>query len=464
MKKIAFVHPDDIRALFSRALSDMYRTEVPKYGALLDLVANINAQVLHEDKALAIRLRDADQLQRLEVERHGAIRLGTAGELAVMRRLFAIMGMYPVGYYDLSVAGIPVHSTAFRPVDESSLKRNPFRVFTSLLRLELIDDAALRGRAAGILARRRIFTDRCLELIAQAEREGGLSEADAKEFTAQALETFRWHSEATVDIATYRQLKATHPLVADVVCFKGPHINHLTPRVLDIDAAQHAMLERGLRAKETIEGPPRRKVPILLRQTSFLALEESIRFPQPECVDGTHTARFGEIEQRGCALTPAGRALYDELLKFSLDAGRDADAKGTLLARAFYAFPDDMLALHRERLAYFRYSVDQSAVAQPGRQPATADASIDQLIDEGLVRAEPLVYEDFLPVSAAGIFRSNLGTEGKAQYAGGANRGAFEAALGGRVLDEFALYEAVQAATLEACRRELARLDAASTV
>ncbi len=27
---------------------------------------------------------------------------------------------------------------------------------------------------------------------------------------------------------------------------------------------------------------------------------------------GTHTARFGEIEQRGVALTPKGRQLYDD--------------------------------------------------------------------------------------------------------------------------------------------------------
>jgi uncharacterized glyoxalase superfamily metalloenzyme YdcJ len=48
-----------------------------------------------------------------------------------MRRLFAVMGMAPVGYYDLSVAGVPVHSTTFRPVTDAALAYNPFRVFTS---------------------------------------------------------------------------------------------------------------------------------------------------------------------------------------------------------------------------------------------------------------------------------------------------------------------------------------------
>lgn len=452
MSTHAFVHPDHIRTLFSRALSAMYRTEVPQYGTLLELVADINARVLHEDRALAARLHAAQDLDRLDVERHGAIRLGTAQELSTLRRLFALMGMEPVGYYDLSMAGVPVHATAFRPVDERSLERNPFRVFTSLLRLELIEDAALRQRAAEILLGRRIFTPDCLALIDQAERQGGLTDAHAQAFVAQALETFRWHREATVDIRTYRQLRASHPLVADVVCFKGPHINHLTPRVLDIDEAQAEMHRRGLRAKDSIEGPPWRRHLILLRQTSFLALEEGIRFPGEGGADGTHTARFGEIEQRGCALTPRGRALYDELLARALAAERAGTPRATALAQAFEAFPDDLATLHRERLAYFRYTLDPERVAASSPD---AQASPDDLLAGGWLRAQPLVYEDFLPVSAAGIFRSNLGSEGAAIQADGGNRAAFEAALGTAVQDEFALYEAAQAGSLAACRNEL---------
>jgi len=268
--------------------------------------------------------------------------------------------------------------------------------------------------------------------------------------------TFRWHSDATVDIATYRSLRASHPLIADVVCFKGPHINHLTPRVLDIDQAQAAMVEAGIRAKEVIEGPPRRNCPILLRQTSFLALEEPIRFRGTANVDGTHTARFGEIEQRGCALTPKGRALYDQLLAAHLAAGPDAMAEASALSCAFRAFPDDARTLRRERLAYFRYSVDRNRL---GNSVASlAGKNFDELVELGVLHAQPIVYEDFLPVSAAGIFRSNLGSEDAAQYASGGNRLAFETALGTNVLNEFALYEATQASSLEDCGRELAAL------
>ncbi len=448
-----FVSPDDIRSLFAQAMSTMYRTEVPLYGTLVDLVAEINDAVLTATPALAEQLDRTDERARLDQERHGAIRVGTAEELATLGRLFALMGMYPIGYYDLSVAGVPVHSTAFRPRTAQALARNPFRVFTSLLRLELIENAALREQSAAILAQRRIFTDTALALIAQAEREGGLDEADARRFVIEALETFRWHGDATVSLDTYHALHDAHRLIADVVSFRGPHINHLTPRTLDIDAAQDGMLARGIDAKAVIEGPPPRRCPILLRQTSFKALEETVHFPSGEAGDaGTHTARFGEIEQRGLALTPKGRALYDQLLAQARDSG-GAGSTGqdypTRLAAAFTAFPDDHDTLRREGLGYYRYALTDAGRANPA---AVADLPAEALIAAGLASADPIVYEDFLPVSAAGIFQSNLGGDEQRAYAAHANRDAFEQALGMTVEDEFAIYARLQAESLASLR------------
>lgn len=448
-----FVSPDDIRSLFAQAMSTMYRTEVPLYGTLVDLVAEINDAVLTANPALAEQLDRTDERTRLDQERHGAIRVGTAEELATLGRLFAVMGMHPVGYYDLSVAGVPVHSTAFRPRTAKALAHNPFRVFTSLLRLELIEDAALRDESARILARRRIFTDAALALIDQAERDGGLGQEDARRFVIESLETFRWHGDATVSLATYHALHDAHRLIADVVSFRGPHINHLTPRTLDIDAAQAAMLARGIDAKAVVEGPPPRRCPILLRQTSFKALQETVHFPSGEAADaGTHTARFGEIEQRGLALTPKGRALYDQLLAQARDSG-GAGSTGqdypTRLAAAFTAFPDDHATLRREGLGYYRYALTDAGRADPA---AIGDLSAEALIAAGLASADPIVYEDFLPVSAAGIFQSNLGGEEQRAYAAHANREAFEQALGMQVEDEFAIYERLQAESLATLR------------
>lgn len=451
----SFASSNHIRHLFAQSMSEMYRTEVPQYGTLLELVADINRATLAGDEQLRKQLECTDELRRLDVERHGAIRLGTAKELADMRRIFRVMGMHPVGYYDLSVAGVPVHATAFRPIDDESLRTNPFRVFTSLLRLELIADRAVREEAASILAERAIFTKRALELTALAEQTGGLTADQAVEFVREVTQTFRWHRESTVSHASYRKLHDAHRLVADVVSFKGPHINHLTPRTLDIDAAQAEMPRRGIACKEIVEGPPRRKHPILLRQTSFKALEETIVFAGDQ-TGGTHTARFGEIEQRGMALTRAGRALYDQLLSRvrSMEGARSTTQDyNDRLAAAFLDFPDDLDALIDEGLAFFRWRVvDGKGLSCAASSGAPFD--LKALRKQGLIAAEPIVYEDFLPVSAAGIFQSNLGGVEQKSYVANAAQEAFEGALGTTVSDEIALYEQSQESSIEAIRAQ----------
>jgi uncharacterized glyoxalase superfamily metalloenzyme YdcJ len=170
-------------------------------------------------------------------------------------------------------------------------------------------------------------------------------------------------------------------------------------------------------------------VPILLRQTSFKALSETITFT--DAAAGKHTARFGEIEQRGLALTPAGRALYDRLLQ------DDAD---------FSAFPDDIAAIRQQQLGYFRYTLQPGATVPAG---ATI-AQLESLIDTDVVRVTPIIYEDFLPVSAAGIFQSNLGSERGKVSKGNPNKQAFEQALGCAVLDEFTLYQQIEDRSLAA--------------
>jgi uncharacterized glyoxalase superfamily metalloenzyme YdcJ len=462
------VSPDALRRRFSAALSRMYRQEVPAYGTLLTLVEAVNARVRADSPTRAGQLDGAGDGRRLGEERHGAIRLGTADELATLGRLFALLGMRPVGYYDLSVAGLPVHSTAFRPITIDALRDNAFRVFVSWLRLELLADGALRDEARALLASRDIFPARLRSLICRGERDGGLDETSATQLLEDALSVFRWHASARAKADLYGRLLRTHGLIADVVCFRGPHINHLTPRTLDIEAVQAGMPACGITPKAIIEGPPARVCPILLRQTSFRALEEPILFPDGtgSFVAGTHTARFGEVEQRGAALTPAGRALYDQLLA-------DAHTPTTMgagslpLQMAFSAFPDDWEALRIQQLAWFQYQLTDSGVAAapspqaaallaaatlPGTpQAASHSTRLDALIAQGWIIATPIIYEDFLPVSAAGIFRSNLDQVSAAILPAEPARTAFEAALGMTLLDEQSLYSAQQQASIESC-------------
>jgi uncharacterized glyoxalase superfamily metalloenzyme YdcJ len=453
MSHPSFVSPDLIRQRFSKAMSDMYREEVPLYGALMELVEQTNRHVLDSDPQVARQLNNTGEIERLDLERHGAIRVGTAAELATLARLFAVMGMQPVGYYDLTPAGVPVHSTAFRAVHEASLQVSPFRVFTSLLRLELIEDLELRAFAQSVLDKRSIFTPAALRLIDRAETQGGLTEKEADEFVEQSLETFRWHHSATVTAEQYQKLSAQHRLIADVVAFKGPHINHLTPRTLDIDIVQAQMPAHGITPKAVIEGPPRRQCPILLRQTSFKALDEPVTFTDQADTRGSHSARFGEIEQRGAALTPKGRALYDRLLNAARDELKDfpneanAARYNELMAQHFSEFPDTHEGMRQQELAFFRYFVTEEGQAADELDTL----SLEELVSGGYLRVEPLVYEDFLLVSAAGIFQSNLGDGAQTHYGEHSNQQAFEKALGRSTIDELQLYAQTQQRSIEQC-------------
>jgi uncharacterized glyoxalase superfamily metalloenzyme YdcJ len=259
-------------------MSQMYAQEVPAYQSLQALVSEVNERVMQVQPSLRAELAQQGGLSDLDVVQHGAVRVGTASEMRSVCRLLAVMGMHPVGYYDLGPAGVPVHSTAFRAIDPQAMREAPFRLFVSMLRPELIEELPLRERVAELLQAREGFSPRLLSLIEQAEASGGLDGPSADELVSLARAAFRWCGEATVSQEEYRTLHRSHPVLADIACFMRPHINHLTPRCLDIDAAQQAMREQAMQPKEFIEGPARHTPALLLRQTSFKARPEPVRF------------------------------------------------------------------------------------------------------------------------------------------------------------------------------------------
>lgn len=462
-----FSRQDDLRSAFALSMSDMYKAEVPLYGDLVQIVQETNKHVLDTKHQTPEAVHWLDESTRLDLERHGAIRVGTPQELGTMRRLFALIGLHPVGYYDLSVASLPMHATAFRPLTPEALASNSFRMFTTLLRPELLAPSA-RELAMWLLSRRSIFSPALMELIDVGETQHGFTPEQGTAFIAEAMKTFMWQPITTTSHDDYLKLKGEHPIIADVACFASAHINHLTPRTLDIDMAHSEMKAQGLAVKSRIEGPPLRSIPILLRQTSFLALEERVQFPSTtnrqvtssSLMEGYHRARFGEIEQRGAAVTPRGRRLYDQLLSRATQESRHTHATPTktdeILRRVFQDFPDQWAALVEQRLVYCTYSVvdDRELSAGHIHDPC----SVNSLLKSGVLRASPQTYEDFLPFSAAGIFQSNLGqtrsNDGE-QLGRGGDKAGFERALGAPVLDADALYQVAEIDSLVACSRKL---------
>jgi uncharacterized glyoxalase superfamily metalloenzyme YdcJ len=161
---------------------------------------------------------------------------------------------------------------------------------------------------------------------------------------------------------------------------------------------------------DAIQGPPACHGPdVLLRQTSFRALAEPRRFREADGTvsDGTLRVRFGEVESRGVALTPKGRDRYDAAMATPDPAAVWSD---------YFPATDDQMA--DAGLAYYH-----------GGDPS-----------------KPVVYEDFLPASAAGIFRSNLDTDIEASGATDDSEYSLDwlaGQIGHHIHDPYDLYEKV---------------------
>lgn len=254
---------------------------------------------------------------------------------------------------------------------------------------------------------------------------------------------FRHFTDAQIDAMTVAP-------VADSVIITIVHsmLARFAQQDLQLTSLKHAGY------KDFTEGPSE-DVPVLLRQDAYKALTEPVTFRNADgsTVNAVHTARFGEIEQRGYATTAAGRKLYDACLAVA-DAAREKDpslpkkdfaAYEALYAAPFAPFGKTLPELLAKGQVYARYSPTTKGVNAKGSLTFT---DLNTLVADGYVRYEGLRYEDFLPVSAAGIFASNLnqyGTQSTATAKPKYTQQDLEKVLGCAIVSSDLVYSAIEA-------------------
>lgn len=444
----------ELRAKFAQSLSTMYGKEVPAYNTLVDVSTKVNEDYLRRHGAAAERL---GSIGRVTAERHGAIRVGSEREMSQVARVFAAFGMYPVGFYDLrdaSSSAVPVVSTAFRPIDTDELANNPFRVFTSMLAVEdpRFFSPDLQKELAAFFDKRELFGEELLELSDRAAADGGLAGPEADRLLELATAAFELSADP-VDHEWYRRLEAISAVASDIGGVTSTHINHLTPRALDIDALYTGMEALGIKMIDEIQGPPRWDGPdVLLRQTSFKALGEErlFRHADGSIKPGELRVRFGEMEARGIALTPVGRDVYDRMVA-EVDKRLHESPEQTRqdVARAVWEenLPRTEAELAAKGLAFFTFAARPEKLSGTQTGPVT----LAELIATGAAVPQPIVYEDFLPRSAAGIFQSNLADEGSkndGEEAADYDIHRMTRIVGAEVRDPYQLYQAQQEASV----------------
>lgn len=300
----------------------------------------------------------------------------------------------------------------------------------------------------------------CIDLYSAAMKRcmGEMDEPAFRARAVRALDRLRATADRDFMLLQFKRLSRR-----SVDSFKPA-----TPAPGAVEALAEALIER-LKApqfalhklphagfKNLTEGPSA-DTPILLRQDAYRALTEPVTFTNPDgsVVETTHTARFGEIEQRSYAVTPKGRRMYDRCLEIAdaavaLHPGladRDFGAYEAMYSAPFRPFPKTLPELLQQGLAYGRFSPTAAGIAAKGKIQTT---NIHELIRLGYADYEGVRYEDFLPVSAAGIFASNLsqyGTESTAATKPVYTQAMLEEILGCRIIDADTIYRGEEAAS-----------------
>ena len=395
---------------------------------------------------LASREVFSDRARQLveQHEQHGGLSWDDANALIAegVNRIFKWTGQardYQL-YQELCAAGFKIAAdiACFESHHLNHLTPNTFwmDLYTAAMKFCLgeLNETAFRSRAASALNR----------MVKRADRD--FLRLQFKQLEHAVLKTY-----------------STGTLTEEGV---ASHLEQLTQRLQQPDLALSRLKHSGF--KDFTEGPSE-DTPILLRQDAYKALTEPVKFRQADgaTVDAVHTARFGEIEQRSYATTAKGRALYDQCLA-EADAAREKNpglakkdfaAYEEMYAKPFSPFPKTLPELLGQKLVYARYTATPKGIAAKGRIDTT---DIAELVRLGYVAYEGLRYEDFLPVSAAGIFASNLnqyGTKSSAAQKPVYTQAMLEEILGRKIIDPNVTCAGQQAESLWEVYSELELLE-----
>ena len=373
-----------IRSRIVSQILSRFEQSMPIYAQMMGVAKTINLAA------------GQDEAERLGKIMHAAIRCASPEELQTVRQIFHLIGCEPVNYYDLREK-VSVQSTAFRPIEESEIERNGFRLFCSMLSIDCIDGEH-QAFVQSIIDRRNVFPQPLLDLI-QIGQQTGLDLKQIDQFVDLCVEIFVRPDTALVSRDEYERLRTINKVAAQVLITNSLAFNHLTPSVASVPKAHQQMIEQGIQTIPVWQGPV--GIDVILRQTSCLAPPVILKFPEPDgtLVEAEYQETFVEFEERLQALTPSGRQEFERLFaigkqNLSLpesDPGY-ADHYYETMRQSLGQFPTDLKTLWQQGLAYFNFEPGETKIS-----PAeVANADFDTLVDSGVVRLVAQQYEDFL--------------------------------------------------------------------
>ena len=419
----------------SAALTRMYEQENPIFKLIL---------------ALAKKASGIDAAAIV----HGAIRLPEGQEYTDAVKIMEACGLSLQNIYHL-----PEHHIIASAACPDPLAHESFRMFMSMLRVtdavnDIIanpkteyvakDPERFRDQVKQAIAARPGIDRKLLTLADKAGSQDGLTEAELHAFTKGVTDWLQMDTETPIDKALYETLIAEgSDVLADVVCFKKTHLNHLTPQIpvaknlkpmgMDIIAltaqiqAFFDLVNDSARTGNTSH-EAEKYLKHILGETSWHTLgitkEDFLGWAQLR----------NSIEKKAAALrnpdavqsTP--QPPFNGLTMIAIQGQRQDDGIAIYLQqvsnKGVPVKVRDILHMapfvELEQRGYWLTQAGEQYVSAPHQLQTFKTYSCQELCDKGYIYHHagiPLKYPGFLPKNAAGIFKGNL-TSGAVEEAG----------------------------------------------
>lgn len=430
---VRWVEPDEMRSKYIEMLTDQFQEKFLDYGVLSDLVRDINNITLIQNTALYEQLIQQRERHFFSQVLCAHYVLNNAEDLEWLRRIFAIIGLFPVGFYQLGSPDFPLPSTLFRPLQHEAIRRQPFRILLSVR--NLTETQGISGmQPLERLASRTQLKGQFIEFIYKFEKYGMLNAVEAQHFLTalmqyvhpecQSLSPQAWMSETTQNLNPARQ---------------NAFIGQMTLPCLNMEKATQLTRDLGLDPLDHLEAPSQRNYPILSNKMSIL-------LKSPHSSESAHRCQF-QIEQRGLALTAKGLKLVQGIFKHLVvelaQKTRTISQQRRLINQAFKSLPDSDVTLYRQGLAYFRFCLNPDAM--PVALGSYTKQDVPQLLRHQVIQLVPIMFEDIVQPDLSQYAPALLEQHKK----------QFEAGLGCPVHDPMPYYALWQEESLQRCLKIL---------
>ncbi len=275
-----------LRARFVEEATRKFASHVPDFVALHDLVEANGGRFLND---------------------HGAIRTADPKVRDLFVRAAAVMGLRrELGY------NFPAKKLISFDLQVPGEDHEQFKIFVSQVDLKAFPpDVAKLIREDEAEQQEAVDHRQFLALIARAERDGGLNEADAANFVLHFVHQLMARPGPPMKRSTLEAVAAVSGEAASALAL-GPDFNHVTIDVRaagfkDIEAMAAKMQEKGFRMLPEIQGKAGSK----LRQTSTIAatMDTPVREADGSIGSAQTEKQFVEIIERNQAIDNKGRPM-----------------------------------------------------------------------------------------------------------------------------------------------------------